>query len=55
MKQNLRLLLNRSSIYLAVTFPHPLFIALMCRLNELPYRYSEDRRSMAEEGDEPPA
>jgi len=33
MKQNLRLLLNRSSIYLAVRFPHPLTIALMCRLN----------------------
>ena len=35
MKQHLRLLLNRSSIYLAVRFPHPLTVALMCRLNEM--------------------
>jgi hypothetical protein len=35
MKQRLRVLLNRSSIYLAVRFPHPLTISLMCRLNEM--------------------
>ena len=35
MKQHLRLLLNRSSIYLAVRFPHPFTVALMCHLNEL--------------------
>jgi hypothetical protein len=35
MKQRLRLLLNRSSIYLAVRFPHPLTVALMCRLNAM--------------------
>jgi hypothetical protein len=35
MKQRLRLLLNRSSIYLAVRFPHPLTVALMCHLNEM--------------------
>ncbi len=36
MKQRFRELLNRSSIYLAVRFPHPLTVALMCHLNEMP-------------------
>jgi hypothetical protein len=53
MKQRLRELLNRSSIYLAVTIPHPMTIALMCRLNEMPYRFSEVRQSLAVESDEP--
>lgn len=53
MKRRLRVLLNRSSIYLAVAFPHPLTIALMCRLNEMPCRMSELRRSLAAERDEP--
>jgi hypothetical protein len=53
MKQRLREMLNRSSIYLAVTFPHPLTIALMCRLNEMPYRFSEVRHSLAVESNEP--
>ena len=35
MKQHLRLLLNRLSIYLAVRFPHPHTVALMCHLNHL--------------------
>jgi len=35
MKQRLRVLVNRSSIYLAVRFPHPLTVALMCHLNEI--------------------
>jgi hypothetical protein len=46
MKQRLREMLNRSSIYLAVTFPHPLTIALMCR-------FSEVRHSLAVESNEP--
>jgi hypothetical protein len=53
MKQNLRVLLNRSSIYLAMTFPYPLFIVLMCRLNELPYGCSASAGTLAGESDEP--
>ncbi len=53
MKQRLRLMMNRSSIYLAVSFPHPLTIALMCHLNEMPYRFSDLRESLAVERDEP--
>jgi hypothetical protein len=53
MKQRLREILNRSSIYLAVTFPHTLTIALMCRLNEMPCRISEVRQSLALESNDP--
>ncbi len=53
MKQRLRVLMSRSSIYLAVSYPHPLTIALMCHLNEMPYRFSELRESLAFERDEP--
>jgi hypothetical protein len=53
MKQRLHHLLSRSSIYLAVRFPHPLTIALMCHLNEMPYRLAEVRESLAVESDEP--
>jgi hypothetical protein len=49
MKQNLRVLLNRSSIYLAMAYPHPFLVALMCRLNELPYGVS----ASGGEGSEP--
>ena len=53
MKQRMRELLNRSSIYLAVTIPHRLTVALMCRLNDMPYRFSEVRQGLAAESDEP--
>jgi hypothetical protein len=38
MKQSLRQLVNRSSIYLAVRFPNTVTISLMCRLNAIPFR-----------------
>jgi hypothetical protein len=44
MKQHLRLLLNRSSIYLAVRFPHPLTVALMCHLNDVTIRSQGENR-----------
>ncbi len=53
MKQRLHALFSRSSIYLAVLFPHPLTIALMCRMNNMPYNPLEIRRSLAIESDEP--
>ncbi len=53
MKQRLREILNRFSIYLAVTFPHALTIALMCRLNDMPCHIAEVRQSLALESNEP--
>ncbi len=41
MKQRLRHLLNRSSIYLAGRYPNDFTIGLMCRLNAMPFRFEQ--------------
>jgi hypothetical protein len=53
MKRRLQAVLSRPTIYLAVMFPHPLTIALMCRVNEMPYNPHEIRQSLAVENEEP--
>ena len=53
MKQTLRNLLGRPAVYLAVAFPHPFTIALMCRLHAMPYDALEVRHSLIIESDEP--
>ncbi len=53
MKLRLREILKRSSIYLAVAFPHTLTIALMCRLHDMPCHLAEIRQSLVLESNEP--
>jgi hypothetical protein len=45
--QILRELMQRASIYVAVTLPHPMTIALMSRLNEMPHGPAELRNQQS--------
>ncbi len=39
--------MQRASIYVAVTLPHPMTIALMSRLNEMPHGPAELRNQQS--------
>ncbi len=53
MRQILRELLQRASIYVAVTLPHPMTISLMSRLNGMPYNGVEQPSRFSVDHDDP--